>query len=122
MPRRIIVLGLLAVLSALSTGCCGRIRQCIANRWNYFHGGGGVCCTPAFKVPSTAPVFHGAAAPGCASCATSVPGPVTYAVPPAVFVGAPAGVPVLTPPRPILTNPTVEPVPSPMPGTPRTGQ
>lgn len=123
MPRRLIMLGVLAVLSALSTGCCGRIRQCIANRWHYYHGGGAccapaACCSPSFKVP--APVGY-APAPGCSSCAGPVAGPVSFAPPPVEYIGTVPGagpVPVLTQPRPIPSGPSVETVPGPMPSKP----
>lgn len=137
MPRRrLLVLGLFAALSVLQTGCCGRIRQCIANRWNYFHGGGACapcatpCCTPAFKVPAPAPIFpvlHGPPA-GCSTCGIAPDaGPVVFSGPvsgPVVPGGVPVGsepVPTIGQPMPLLNGPSIQPVPSgipnPMPGS-----
>lgn len=90
--KRLLMLGLLAALSALSTGCCGRIRQCIANRWQANHMyGGGACCTPAFKVPAQ----HGAL--GCSTC-----GPEAGAMVYQGQVHNPAGVPNIGYPMPLL--------------------
>ena len=115
MPRRLIMLCLLAALSALSTGCCGRIRQCIANRWhaNHQYGGygGAACCTPAFKVPSYPGAVGYSGAAGCSSCEGGGAGAaMMYQGPMAV----PAGVPSIGYPMPLL-GPSAEHVPSTMP-------
>jgi hypothetical protein len=97
-PRRIIVLGLLAALSAFSTGCCGRIRQCIANRWHANHPygfcggyyGGGGCCTPAYKMAAPA---------GCSSCGPEGGPPVIYQQGP---VQGPTVVPNIGSPMPLI--------------------
>lgn len=100
MPRRIIVLSLLAVLSAFSTGCCGRIRQCIANRWHAHHpygfcggyyGGAGGCCTPAYK--------YGSPAAGCSTCAPDAGAPIIY---PSTPLGNPTVVPSISNPMPLI--------------------
>ena len=106
MPKRLIMLSLLAALSALSTGCCGRIRQCIANRWHAHHPyAGAACCTPAFKVPAQ----YGVAGPvGCATCGPEG-GAIVYQGP---VGGAPSGIPTLGNPTPLIGS---EHVPSTMP-------
>ena len=138
MARRLLVFGLLAALSQAGTGCCG-VRQCIANRWHYFHGGCGGCCTPAFKVPppvgpvavGPAPVMYGPPpSAGCPSCyGPTDPGPVAFAGPlpgpvggPVVggpVYGAPPVGPVISSPMPLLNGATIEPpganLPAPMP-------
>jgi hypothetical protein len=139
-PRRLILLGLLAVL-APATGCC-HLRERIAWRWHQFHGHGcGPVCTPAFRIPSPpvrlgpvvgGPVSAGPVA-GCATCQDPVgPGPVAFAGPvafpaPVAYAGPvgsgypayPTAPPVITGPTPILPSPQVLPngggVPSPMP-------
>ena len=91
MPKRLLMLCLLVALSALSTGCCGRIRHCIANRWHahgMYGGYGGACCTPAFKVPTAA---------GCSTCGPEAGG-IIYQGP----VGVPYGVPTIGQPTPLL--------------------
>jgi len=105
-PRRIFMLSLLAALSALSTGCCGRIRQCIANHWraNHPYGLCGGCCTPAYKMAA----YPGPGPAGCSTCGDPALGAVVYQPPYAV----PAGVPTIGNPIP-LHGPTV--VPSTMP-------
>jgi hypothetical protein len=45
---------------------------------------------------------------------------MAFAAPPVEYYSPPPGVPMLSPPRPILSSPTVEP-PSPMPGA-KSGQ
>ena len=134
--RRLLVFGLFAALAVLQTGCCGRIRQCIANRWNYFHGCGACapcatpCCTPAFKVPAPAPIFpalHHPPAAGCSTCGIAPDaGPVVFTGPmpgqygPGGVPVGPSGVPTIGQPMPLLNGPTIQPlpsgVPSPMPG------
>jgi len=103
-PRRIIVLSLLAALSAFSTGCCGRIRQCIANRWHCHHpcglGGGfygGGCCTPAYKYAAPA---------GCATCGPDAAGPVIY---PSTPLGNPTIVPNVGSPMPLIGSGSIVP-------------
>jgi hypothetical protein len=81
--RRFVLLGLFVLASVASTGCCGRLRNCVY-RWR--HGCGG-CCVPSFD----APVYGGPAVgdPGCATCyngpgaAVPVSGPVFSAPYPA---------------------------------------
>lgn len=108
MPRRLFLLCLLAALSAFSTGCCGRIRQCIANRWYAHHPCGigyGGCCTPAYKM--AAPV-------GCTNCGPDLGGaavvyqgppmtsPISTGVPsigPAMPLHGPSSVPSNMPPK-----------------------
>ncbi len=106
MPKRLLILCLLATLSALSTGCCGRIRQCIANRWHANHqyggggggyGGGAACCTPAFKVPAQ---YGASVGGGCASCGSEAPGMVYQGAP--VHMQAPPGTPNIGYPMPLL--------------------
>ncbi|MDB5305802.1 MAG: hypothetical protein JWO38_4 [Gemmataceae bacterium] len=116
MARRLLMLCLLAVFTQLASGCyC--VRQRIANRWHYFHGAGcGACCTPAFRVPTPGPVFHGPPMAGCPSCYTPPEGgPVVYGGP----IAGPGGIPIISPPMPLLHGPTIEPpapgIPSPMP-------
>jgi len=101
------MLGLLAALAALQTGCFPRIRQVISNRWHMhqqFHGGGygGACCTPAFKVPAQAAHFG---APGC--CGAEAGFPVAY---PGPAIHGPAGTPTIGSPIPLLGTPS--PMPS----------
>ncbi|HXD88499.1 MAG TPA: hypothetical protein VN641_18565 [Urbifossiella sp.] len=111
MPRpRLLLLCLLAALSAFSTGCCGRIRQCIANRWNAHHpcgiGYGGACCTPAYKMAAPA---------GCSTCGPGMGGmggaSVVYQGPP-MMTPIPGSTPTIGSPMP-LHGPTS--VPSNMP-------
>ena len=113
MSKRILVLGLLAILSATSTGCFPRVRQVIANRWHMHHGyGGGACCTPAFKVPAQAASYG---QPGC--CGSEGAGaPIIYGGPtiqhgPAIPYGP--GTPTIGAPMPLLGSGSI---PGPMPG------
>lgn len=105
MSKRILMLGLLAALSALSTGCFPRVRQVIANRWQMhrqLHGG--ACCTPAFKVPAQAAHFG---APAC--CGSESGAPIIYSGP-AIHQG-PTGTPTIGNPMPLLGG---TPLPMPM--------
>jgi hypothetical protein len=108
------MLGLLAALAAVNTGCFPRIRQCIANRWhaNHPYWGSG-CCSPAFKVPAGYPVAQGPF--GCSSCGdagtASMSAPIIYPSSPGI-VQPPAGTPTIGNPMPLLGT---EHIPSTMP-------
>jgi hypothetical protein len=63
LTRRFAVCGLFVLVSVASTGCCGRLRNCVY-RFRHCHG----CCTPSFDAPVyDVPVAAGPA-PGCATC------------------------------------------------------
>ncbi|HEY3789184.1 MAG TPA: hypothetical protein VGL71_10030 [Urbifossiella sp.] len=102
MPRRLIMLSVLVALSAFSTGCCGRIRQCIANRWHAHHPYAGGCCTPAFKV--AAPVGCSTCGPGPAAGAIVYQGPVTVSAP---YGMTPGSTPTIGQPMPLIGSGSV---------------
>jgi hypothetical protein len=135
--RRLVVFGLLAVLSQLASGCFP-IARCVIARFRANHpciAAGGPGCAPAFRVPVAVgpvvgPVVGPAAdCPGCGPVGPVEGYPVGFAgpAPPGVPVIGPAGgVPGITGPYP-LHNPSIETapggaVPGPMPNPAKNGK
>ena len=114
MRRRLLVFGLLAVLSQLSSGCF-HIARCAVARFRANHPC--VTCAPAFRVPPAVAVGGPVVGPvvgvppgDCPGCGHAGPVegyPVGFAGPGPIPAGAVGGVPGITGPYP-LHSPTIE--------------
>jgi hypothetical protein len=114
LSRRVLVNALLVAAVVVSTGCCGRIRNCVYRMRHC------PSCAVGFDGPVQAAPVAASPVGGCSTCYSGGGAPMDIPVH-ATPVGYPPVVsgPVFTGPIPGIPAPTVtpqSPVPAPMPG------